>query len=226
MTLEPIVFFDLIIAIFILSLSLGAIVISYTKTVRKLYDLHKEKSAAQKEMLKKSDHILEEAREKALKIISGANLFDDSTRKLFDQELKRISEGQIKTLEKLSYDLLNVYQKELADLKEHNIKTMNIISKDIENSTIADLNDFREILKKETFASQKIVESKIEEDYKTTQKEIEDYKLERIKKVEDKIYEIIKNVSTLVLAKSINLDEHEQLVIDALNKAKQEGGLG
>ncbi len=223
MNIEPIVFFALIIDIFILSLSLGAIVIYYTRTVRKLQALHKEQSTTQEETLKKSDLILEEAREKALKIISDANLFDDSTRKLFDQELKRIGEGQVKTLEKLSYDLLNSYQKELTDLKEHNIKMMNIISKDIENSTISELKGFKEILKKETFESQKIVEAKIEDAYKIAQKEIEDYKIERIKKVEDKIYEMIKNVSTFVLAKSINLDEHEQLVIDALDLAKKEG---
>lgn len=223
MTIEPIVFFALIIDIVILSLSLGAIVIYYTKTVRKLDELHKEKITTQNEMLKKSDLILEEARNEAIKIVANANLFKDSTEKQFDQELKRIQEAQVKTLEKLSYDILNVYQKELVDLKEHNIKTMDIISKDIENSTVAELKDFKEILKKETFESQKIVEAKIEDAYKIAQKEIEDYKIERIKKVEGQIYDIIKIVSTLVLGKSINLDEHEQLVIDALEKAKKEG---
>lgn len=225
MHIEPIVFFALIIDIFILSLSLGAIVIAYTKTVRKLQALHEEKSTTQKDLLKKSDLILEEAREKALKIIENANLFDDSTKKLFDQELKRISEGQVKTLEKLSYDLLNVYQKELADLKENNIKTMNIISKDIESATIAELKDFKEILKMETFASQKIVEGKIEEDYKIVEKEIVDYKTERIKKIEDEIYNIIQNVSKEVLGKTLSREEHEQLVMDALEKAKREGAL-
>mgnify|MGYP001565047615 CR=1 FL=1 len=225
MTLEPIVFFALIIDIFILSLSLGAIVIYYTNTLRKLQALNNEKITTQKDLLKKSDLILEEAREKALKIISDANLFDDSTRKLFDQELKRIGEGQVKTLEKLSYDLLNIYQKELGELKDNNIKMVNIISKDIENSTVAELKDFKEILKKETFESQKIVEDKIEDAYKIAQKEIEDYKLERIKKVEGQIYEIIQNVSKIVLGKTLSLQEHEQLVIDALEKAKKEGTL-
>ncbi len=225
MTLEPIVFFALIIDIFILSLSLGAIVIYYTNTLRKLQALNKEKITTQKDLLKKSDLILEEAREKALKIISDANLFDDSTRKLFDQELKRIGEGQVKTLEKLSYDLLNIYQKELGELKDNNIKMVNIISKDIENSTVAELKDFKEILKKETFESQKIVEDKIEDAYKIAQKEIEDYKLERIKKVESQIYEIIQNVSKIVLGKTLSLQEHEQLVIDSLEKAKNEGTL-
>ena len=223
MNIEPIVFFDLIIAIFILSLSLAAIVIAYTKTVHKLHDLYKEKSTSQKDLLKKSDLILEEARNKALKIVENANLFDDSTKKLFDQELKRIAESQVKTLEKLSYDFLNVYQKELTELKENNIKMMINISKDIENSVIAELKDFREILKKETFESQKIVEGKIEEDYKIVEKEIVDYKTERIKKVEDEIYNIIQNVSKVVLGKTLSLEEHEQLVMDALNKAKQEG---
>jgi len=222
MTIEPIVFFDLIIAIFILSLSLGAIVISYANTLRKLQALHEEKSTTQKEMLKKSDLILEEAREKALKIVSDANLFEDSTKKLFEQELKRTAESQAKTLEKLSYDFLSVYQKELTDLKENNIKMMINISKDIENSVIAELKDFREILKKETFASQKIVEGKIEDAYKIAQKEIEDYRAERLKKVEDQIYEIIQNVSKVVLGKTLSLEEHEQLVMDALEKARKE----
>lgn len=222
MTIEPIVFFVLIIAVLILCLTLGAFVISYTKIAHKLHDFHKEKTVSEKEVLKKSHQIIEETREKALKIIGNANLFEDSTKKIFEQELKRTAESQVKTLEKLSYDFLNVFQKELTGLKENNIKTLINISKDIENSAIAELNDFREILKKETLDSQKIVEAKIEEAYKVTQKEVEIYKAERLKIVEDKIYEIIKNVSSHVLAKSINLDEHEQLVIDALQKAKQE----
>lgn len=184
--------------------------------------MQKKESDIQSDAHKKASFILEEARNEAIKIVANANLFEDSTKKQFDQELKRISEGQVKTLEKLSYDLLNVYQKELADLKENNIKMMNIILKDIENSTIADLKDFREILKKETFASQKIVETKIEETYKAAQKEIEDYRTERLKKVEGQIYEIIKSVSMLALGKTLSLQDHEQLIIDALEKAKKE----
>jgi len=222
MNIEPIVFFGLIIAIFILNLVLGGIVISYVKTLKKFQTLQKKESDIQSDAHKKASFILEEARNEAIKIVANANLFEDSTKKQFDQELKRISEGQVKTLEKLSYDLLNVYQKELADLKENNIKMMNIILKDIENSTIADLKDFREILKKETFASQKIVETKIEETYKAAQKEIEDYRTERLKKVEGQIYEIIKSVSMLALGKTLSLQDHEQLIIDALEKAKKE----
>lgn len=223
MIIESVVFFDLVIAILILSVTLVIIVISYTKTVHKLQALHKEKSSLGQEAIKKSDHILEVATEKGLKIVADANLFDDSRKKQFDQELKRVSEAQVKTLEKLSYDFLNIYQKELEALRENNINRISNLSKDIESTTIAELQDFKEILKKETFSSQKIVQDKIEEAYKVAQKELEIYKAERLKIVEDKIYEIIKNVSTFVLAKSINLDGHEQLVMDALSKAKVEG---
>lgn len=225
MSIEPIVFFVLIIAILILSLSLGAIVMSYTKIVRKLHDLHKERNITQKEMLNKSDHILEEAREKAIKIVDSANLFEDSTKKIFDQELKRTTGAQIKTLEKLSYDFLNAFQKELIELKENNIKMMGNVSKDIENSVIAELKDYREILKKETYDSQKIVEGKIEEAYKAAEKEIGDYKTAQQKIVEAQIYDIIQNVSKIVLGKTLSLQEHEQLVIDALENAKKEGTL-
>ena len=225
MTIEPIVFFVLIIAILILCLCLGALVISYAKFAHMLNALHKEKSNIEDKMLKKSDGILDEAREKAIKIVANANLFEDSAKTLFDQELKRTTEAQIKTLEKLSYDFLRAFQKELIGLKDNNIKTMGNISKDIESSVVAELKDYREILKKETYGSQKIVETKIEEAYKTAQIEIEDYKAAQFKKVEIQIYDIIQNVSKIVLNKTLSLQEHEQLVIDALEKAKKEGTL-
>ena len=234
--IEPIVFFDLSFVIFILSVVLGPRVISYVKKALQKFQIRQKGEATfmklnvaeedvKSQAREQAGLILEDAKEKALKIISDANLFQNTSKNLFGEQLKEISVAQIKTFEKASYDFLSVSQKELETLKENTIKIINNISKDIENGTLAELKDFTEILKKETFASQKIVEGKIEEDYKAAQKEIEAYRTERLKKVEDQIYEIIRMVSKLVLGKSLTLPEHEQLVIDALNKAKEEGAV-
>jgi len=232
MTLEPIVFFDLVIATVVLAATLGVLVVSYVKTLEKFKILQetrltwqKKESDIESEAHKKAVLILQEARSKATKIISEASASQDLLKKTFEEQLKAASLDQAKKLETISEDFLKAYQTTLADLKGNNIKTVSNISKDIEDSTKSELEDFKEILRKETFASQKIVEGKIEEDYKIVEKELETYKAERLKKIEEEIYNIIQNVSKEVLGKTLSLQEHEQLVIDALEKAKKEGAL-
>ena len=56
----------------------------------------------------------------------------------------------------------------------------------------------------------------------TAKKEVQYYKQEQIKKIDNEIYKILQNVSMLVLRKTIPLEDHEQLILDALNKAKEE----
>ncbi len=44
-----------------------------------------------------------------------------------------------------------------------------------------------------------------------------------LKKAEEEIYKILETVSKLTLGKSIPLGDHEQLIIEALEKAKKDG---
>ena len=222
MNIEPIVFFDLVIAILILATGLIMLVISYVKTLQKSQSFHKEGEDIRSQAYKKAELILEDARNKGLKIIANAQFIEGNTKNELYDEIKALSQSKVKSFEKASLELLKTYKQELDDLKVKNIEIVENITKSIERSTLAELKDFEEILKEETFASQKIVEGKTEEDYKAAQKAIETYKTERLKEIEDQIYEIIERVSKLVLSKALTLEDHEQLVIDALNKARKE----
>jgi len=222
MIFEKTVFFPLIISLITTSTALLMLAVSYLKMLKKHNLLLKEEGRLKLHQHKKEAEILEEARQKAAKIIADAHLVDDNAQNEVQEQLKTLSLNKIKDFEKTSTDLFRVYKQELEDLKLNTLKIVNNITKDIENDTIKELKDFKEILKKETYASQKIVEQKIEQQYAETEKEIEAYKEDRIKKVEDEIYNILQNVSKLVLGKAISLQDHEQLVIDALNKIKEE----
>jgi len=67
--------------------------------------------------------------------------------------------------------------------------------------------------------------ARLKEEYQKKEKELELYKVEALKKIDDQIYNVIQNISNEVLGKSISLQDHEQLIIDALEKAKKEGAL-
>lgn len=222
MIIEPVLFFVLLTGTIALSIALIILIASYTTMVKNHNLLLKETQHLKTHDHKKEIEILEGARQKAAKILADAHFVDNNTTKEFQDQLKTVSLNEVKDFEKVAVVLLEAYKKELQALKTNTINIANNITKDIENNTIEELKDFKEILKKETYASQKIVEEKIEEEYAQTEKEIEAYKALRIKKVEDEIYNILQNVSTLVLGKAISLEDHEQLVIDALNKAKEE----
>lgn len=55
-----------------------------------------------------------------------------------------------------------------------------------------------------------------------TEKNIEDYKKEKLKEIDQKIYQIIEDVAKKTIGKAIDLSTHEELVLQALEKAKKE----
>lgn len=223
MILENTVVFALVICLITISTVLVILAVSYLNMLKKYNRVLQEKGYLKLQEHKKETVILEEAMQKATKIIADGRFVHNNLKNEFQEQLKTVSLNKVKEFENTVSDFLKVYKQELAGLKLDTFKIVNNMTKDIEADTTLELKDFKEILRRETFASQKIVEGKIEEDYKRVEKEIEDYKKERLQKVEDHVYDIIQNVSKLILGKTLSIEEHERLILEALNKAKQEG---
>ncbi len=237
MNIDPLVFFDLVVAVFILATAIGVIALSFGRMVRKFNSYQKEADYIMEKIHKEESDLLEEARLKATKIIEGADekaaqvinkgeiLNSDSKRRL-EEALEILIKHQTAYFEKASEDFLKTYKEQLNSLKEKNIQILTNASKDIEVHSLKEVKDFDTVLEKETVDSQKIIESKIEQEYARVQKEVEDYKNQMLKKADEQIYRIIKEVSKTVIGKSLSLEEHEEFIIDALNKAKREALFG
>lgn len=221
MNIEPIIFFDLIIAIFTLSAALVGVVIYFSH-------------AQKKQSLQQNTDLLDEARQKAVEMIDAANnqaldivnktnLSADIASGNFNQQIARITSLQIKEFEKTTANFLKLYGEVLRDLQSKNIELLQNISKNIETDTINEINNFKESLEKQTVLSEDLVREKIDADYLTVRQEIEAYKEKKLKKIDDEIYETLEKISKLVLGKALSLSEHEDLILKSLEKAKQEG---
>ena len=55
------------------------------------------------------------------------------------------------------------------------------------------------------------------------QKELDEYKAAKMKETDQMTQRIVQRVSQEVLNKSISLEDHQQILIDSLEKAKREG---
>lgn len=222
MTIEPIIFFDMAATIFILAVALIMV-------IKKHHGQHGADEAFKKntdlldEARQKALNLIDEANNKALDIINKASLSTDIASSNFNQKIADISSLQIKQFEKITSDFTKLYNQVLSDLKTKNIEVFQNVSKDIEVSTMGEIKNFKDSMEKLTISSEKLVKKKIDTDYEVTKKEIEAYKEGEIKKIDLEIYKLLEKTSKLVIGRAINLSEHEDLVLDSLEKAKKEG---
>lgn len=207
-------------AIFILAV---ALVFAVT---RKSHYLSSNPNHLSNEASKTASKIIDEANNKAIDIINKANLSADIASDNFNQEIKRIGSLQIREFEKATSDFMKLYAQVLQDLKLKNIEVFQNVSKDIEVNTIEEIKNFKQSMESLTVSSQKLVQKKIDTDYVTVKKEIEDYKKTTLKKIDQEIYILLEKVGKLVLGKALSLSEHEDLIEKSLEKAKKEGAFG
>lgn len=220
MIIEPIIFFDMLATIFILSIALVAVVFYCGNIIKRkpndgLGNLSDTRERAAK--------IIDEANSKAIDIVNKANLSENIASENFREEVKRIASLQIEEFEKATSDFMKLYSLVLQDLKSKNIEVFQNVSKDIEVNTMAEIKNFKESMESLTSQSEKLVQKKIDNDYLSVKKEIQNYKETELKKIDQEIYAILERISKLVLGKALSLSDHEDLIRKSLEKAKKEG---
>jgi len=229
MSINSIIFFDLVITIFILALALIIVLILLLKSIRKshLYEIENINSKSNNSSLldearNKAVRITDQANNKALDIIQKANLFVNVKNDDFNKELKSVTQKELKAFEKTTLDFIKVYENVLNDLKTRNVEIFQNISNNIETSTLGEIKKFNSVIEQETISSQKMLAKKIDDEYSLAKKDIDAYRQDRLRIVDERIFEILEKVSKLVLGKAISPSDQEALIIDSLEKAKKE----
>ncbi len=229
MNIEPIIFFEMAATIAILAFSLVGMVFYLSHALKRhtspqdFDETLKKNRGLLDETREKAVKILDEANSKALDIVNKATLSTDIASESFSKEIKNIASLQIKEFEKATSDFMKLYTQVLQDLKSKNIEVFQNVSKDIEVNTIEEIKSFKESMEKLTSSSERLVQKKIDIDYVTVKKEIEDYKETTLKKIDQEIYGLLEKVAKEVLGKALSLSEHEILIEKSLEKAKKEG---
>ncbi|GAF70001.1 unnamed protein product, partial [marine sediment metagenome] len=155
--------------------------------------------------------LIDEASQKAQEIIRNTKTFTDKSTNLLTQEIQNATQN---------YAVL--YGETLRRIQDESVKIVATIPNDVKESVINELTSLRSILQDELKRSQEEARKIIGQVYKEVETEIENYKEKRMKQLDDSILEIVEQVSRKVLAKEISLEEHEKLVMKALEEAKRQ----
>lgn len=198
-----------------------------------LYNRQREFDSKEDSAYNKSSEIIQEAQVHANEIVEKAvdrakstlvetDYLRDDLMKNLESNLNQLAQQTITVFKNNSQGVDQKYQELFSKTKQEYEAKLNYTLKSLEAIAGRELEDFSKNLKKETLNSQVFIGARINEEFEKKQKEIEDYKLQRLKAIDENINKIIARVSQEVLGKAIPLDEHERLVIEALERAKKE----
>ncbi len=158
--------------------------------------------------------IIQEAKRDALKIIKEAHVINKKSENLLEGEIEKAADVHIKALESTSEDLLNFYKDIMEKERKTTLNTFEKASDDIQTAVLKDVDEFKDTLHRETVEAREKVE-----------KEMEDYRSRRMQEIDKKIYDIVYEVSSKVLGRSLSMADHEAVIFRILDDVKQKGGL-
>ena len=159
---------------------------------------------------KKAQTIIKEASDRAAKLVNESALVSDQVREKLDKDLERLPQAQA-----------DIYRSVFKKVGDDAIKILDDVGKDMKLSSEEQIKNFASILREKAEENQKDINKQIKEAFARVEKDIAEYQHMRQKKVDDTIFQVLHEVSREVINKSLPLHEHEELVRQALQAAKQ-----
>lgn len=166
--------------------------------------------------------IIETANKKAQEITLRATQISHESVVNLQNSLGEMLQNQQDYFKEISSAVSKKQDEEINKINDEHIKMLVNIYKDIENSAKADFTKYKEAVQKQTFEAEKMAEQRIEEDYEKLKIEIADLRQKKLQELQSNIDNIILNISKDVIGKSLNLSDHQDLIIKALEEAKKE----
>lgn len=177
--------------------------------------------------MNESAQMMQVATHQANQILSGAQYLSQTTKATLDTALQRMvvdvqnagSNSKISLDQALQKIIVNVH-KEAFDTGQTVTNSYHSTLKQMVNIS---LQDFQNVTSNLELELQKQIK-----EFRTTlltnlEKEIDEYKAAKVKRIDAVSVGIVQKVAQEVLNKSLTIDDHENLVIRSLDRAKKEG---
>lgn len=162
------------------------------------------------EAREQSEKIVRDAYYKAWQIVNEAKGVDESVKKLLTDITAKMEGGLTET----AGQILTRTESEMA-LK------MDKVSEQMKEIGVTKLNEVFDSLEKEMSQSSREIVSKIDEKSASVDAELEKYREKKMQEIDLKVKNIVSQAAKEIIGRSISADVHDELVIKAIEKAKE-----
>lgn len=223
MQIEPNIFYISVLVLASLVLLIVGLVALYLILLNKYMRLKsgKDEESGNRPGLQATEQaqsIIAEAEKKAAEIIKStqttakdAQVSIDNQRNVLNQEL-----------EELKNNYANLYKEALKSAQDEAIKLLQSIPEDVRGSVETQISGIRTTIQDRVDKAADDAKKQVEDAYQKAEAEVENYKRQRLKQVDESIIVILQEVSRKVLSREITREEHEKLVMKALEEAKRQ----
>lgn len=182
-------------------------------------------AAARAEGLK----ILQEAHAQAAQILANGQLFEDETNARREQAFQSVLGRHLNLLEtaaqKMTADyeaFANGSQQARQKAEAANLQRWRALTGDLEEKMRSQLRGFEDILREQAAAAAKKLEEITTAYARQAQQAAADDKAARFRQLDETIFRLIFRVTEQVLGRALNLEEHQELIQQALHDAKRD----
>lgn len=236
LTLEPILLYSIVLVCVSLILIAIATIVLYVRLSRKysnlLEKINKPKTpqVSPDELLsqarEKSQQILQEAHTKSQSIVANAENYINISNTEIAKELEKANQIYAVKYTQVLQELQQQSSNSLKTVQNEVIKILQTVPNDIKSQFSQELKGVESMISNELQKVEENAKSVVVNAYRSAEAEVQSYKKERLKQVEGSIVMILQDIAKRVLMKEINTDEHEKLVMKALEEAKRQGVFG
>jgi vacuolar-type H+-ATPase subunit H len=157
------------------------------------------------EALSKEQKIIDDATKEATQIIADTQFLTKTSTDEVDKALKQM-EGEIeREAGSTSQEFTKTYSASLQKVATQSLMQFQTITKGMETELQKQTKEFRDTM------------------LPRLEKDLEEYKKMKVQQTDRIITHIIQEVSQEILNKSLNVEDHQRLLIESLEKAKNEG---
>ena len=172
-----------------------------------------------KDLLSHMQEAIVKARET---LVNTEYVRDDFIREL-ENNLSKVGQELQNDLRKQSEAMTGEYKDMFDDMRKGYLKHSEDTVKAFEKVAEEKIDEFKSQLEEKTIQSEASADKNLTARYQQIAQELEEYRANQMAQIQANSLKILEDVTNRVLGKSINLLTHEQLVLEAIEQAKQDG---
>src|SRR3989344_5785494 len=185
------------------------------------------------EYIKKANSIIHYAQEKSNKILANAELKGIEIISLQKLDISKIREDYVKSIKELEINLIDQFKSSLQNADKSYKDFLEIIEENLRQQELANQQLFQEKTNRLVESTQTTmitflkgvnekVAGQIDMELKALNNELDMYKSRRMEIMNKYIIDILERTLEETLGKKLTLEEHSEIIFDALEKAKNE----
>jgi|GEM_PF-2247642 len=159
---------------------------------------------------KEAVEIIQQATQKSSHLISQSSRFAEAQKNEIDQQMKETGE-----------DELDIYVNSIKKAQEQVLTALGQVTDELQRSSESELTKFRQQLVQSTQETQSLFMKQMQVELTEAGTSVTAYKKTLLEKADRQMFTVVQQVVQEVLHKSLTKNEHEALVIEALEEAKK-----